>query len=377
MTSVRDASYELLRAHGLTTVFGNPGSTELPFLSGFPSDFRYVLGLQEAIVVGMADGYAQASGRPALVNLHTAPGRRQRDGRDVQRAREQVAAGRHRGPAGARDDDDRGAAHQPRLRPRCRDRSRSGTTSRRARRTCRPRWRARPTWRRSPPRGPVFVSIPMDDWAAEADEQVVAARDRPQRRRPHRAQPRGARRPCAAAGRGVEPGADRGPRHRRERRLGHGRRARRALPAAGVVDTRVRVRAARLSREPPAVPGHPAPGDRAGRADAGGPRPGAGRGRRGVHLLPVHPRALPARGRIPGAADERPGRGGTRTRRRRDPRRRGARRSSALLEQVPASRIARRRPHVPRRSRRRTPIRSRRRRPRPRWRRSSPTTGSS
>ena len=74
MTTVRDASYDLLRAHGLTTVFGNPGSTELPFLSGFPADFRYVLGLQEAIVVGMADGYAQASGRPTLVNLHTAPG---------------------------------------------------------------------------------------------------------------------------------------------------------------------------------------------------------------------------------------------------------------------------------------------------------------
>ena len=55
-------------------MFGNPGSTELPFLSAFPSDFRYVLGLQEAVVVGMADGYAQASGRPTLVNLHTAPG---------------------------------------------------------------------------------------------------------------------------------------------------------------------------------------------------------------------------------------------------------------------------------------------------------------
>ena len=74
MTSVREATYELLREHGLTTVFGNPGSTELPFLRAFPSDFRYVLGLQEAIVVGMADGYAQASGRPTLVNLHTAPG---------------------------------------------------------------------------------------------------------------------------------------------------------------------------------------------------------------------------------------------------------------------------------------------------------------
>ncbi len=74
MPTVREASYDLLRAHGLTTVFGNPGSTELPFLAGFPDDFRYVLGLQEAVVVGMADGYAQVTGRPALVNLHTAPG---------------------------------------------------------------------------------------------------------------------------------------------------------------------------------------------------------------------------------------------------------------------------------------------------------------
>src|SRR5438046_8927554 len=58
----------------MTTIFGNPGSTELPMLQQFPSDFTYVLGLQEAVVVGMADGYAQAAGRPTLVNLHTAPG---------------------------------------------------------------------------------------------------------------------------------------------------------------------------------------------------------------------------------------------------------------------------------------------------------------
>src|SRR6184192_3149773 len=58
----------------MTTVFGNPGSTELPMLQQFPSDFTYVLGLQEATVVGMADGYAQATGRPTVVNLHTAPG---------------------------------------------------------------------------------------------------------------------------------------------------------------------------------------------------------------------------------------------------------------------------------------------------------------
>src|SRR3982750_541759 len=74
MTSVRDASFDLFRRHGLTTTFGNPGSTELPMLADWPSDFRYVLGLQEAVVVGMADGYAQATGRVAHVNLHTAPG---------------------------------------------------------------------------------------------------------------------------------------------------------------------------------------------------------------------------------------------------------------------------------------------------------------
>ena len=55
-------------------MFGNPGSTELPMLADFPSDFRYVLGLQEAVAVGMADGYAQASGTVGHVNLHTAPG---------------------------------------------------------------------------------------------------------------------------------------------------------------------------------------------------------------------------------------------------------------------------------------------------------------
>jgi benzoylformate decarboxylase len=73
-TTVRDVTYELLRAHGLTTVFGNVGSTEETFLAGFPSDFRYVLGLQEASVMAMVDGFAQATRRPALVNLHTGPG---------------------------------------------------------------------------------------------------------------------------------------------------------------------------------------------------------------------------------------------------------------------------------------------------------------
>ena len=72
--TVRDAVYQLMRRFGMTHVFGNPGSTELPMFRGFPADFRYVLGLQEAAVVGMADGYAQATRNAALVNLHSAAG---------------------------------------------------------------------------------------------------------------------------------------------------------------------------------------------------------------------------------------------------------------------------------------------------------------
>ncbi|MHB8242312.1 MAG: thiamine pyrophosphate-binding protein, partial [Solirubrobacteraceae bacterium] len=74
MTTVREASFELFRRHGMTTIFGNPGSTELAMLGPLPEGFRYVLGLQEAVAVGMADGFAQASGTVAHVNLHTAPG---------------------------------------------------------------------------------------------------------------------------------------------------------------------------------------------------------------------------------------------------------------------------------------------------------------
>src|SRR5215471_3359071 len=72
--SVKDATFNLLRAFGIKKVFGNPGSTELPFLSDWPNDIDYVLGLQEASVVGMADGYAQATRNAGFVNLHSAAG---------------------------------------------------------------------------------------------------------------------------------------------------------------------------------------------------------------------------------------------------------------------------------------------------------------
>jgi benzoylformate decarboxylase len=71
---VKDATLNLLRAFNIQKVFGNPGSTELPFLSDWPDDIDYVLGLQEASVIGMADGYAQATRNAAFVNLHSAAG---------------------------------------------------------------------------------------------------------------------------------------------------------------------------------------------------------------------------------------------------------------------------------------------------------------
>ncbi len=73
-STVLDATRDTMRALGLTTIFGNPGSTEEPFLKDFPADFTYVLGLQEAVVVAMADGWSRAMHRPVLVNLHTSAG---------------------------------------------------------------------------------------------------------------------------------------------------------------------------------------------------------------------------------------------------------------------------------------------------------------
>src|ERR1700743_644835 len=72
--TVYQATYDLLRKLGLTTIFGNPGSTEQPFLKSFPSDFEYVLGLQEESAVDMAECFAPATRKPALLNLHTSAG---------------------------------------------------------------------------------------------------------------------------------------------------------------------------------------------------------------------------------------------------------------------------------------------------------------
>jgi benzoylformate decarboxylase len=66
---------EILKSSGIRYLFGNPGTTELPFLDALPdSSLEYVLGLQEATAVAAADGYAQASGQAGVVNVHVAPG---------------------------------------------------------------------------------------------------------------------------------------------------------------------------------------------------------------------------------------------------------------------------------------------------------------
>ena len=173
MTTVREAAFDLFRARGMTTMFGNPGSTELPMLHSYPEDFQYVLGLQEAVVVGMADGYAQASGKPTLVNLHTAPGVGNAVGAmfnaQANKSPLVITAGQQ---------------------VRAMITLQANLTNRDAIRVPDPfvKWSYEPPRADDvplalaravhvstlPPKGPSFVSIPMDDWNAEVDDGDVA-----------------------------------------------------------------------------------------------------------------------------------------------------------------------------------------------------------
>lgn len=74
VATVKEVTFDLLRKLGVTTVVGNPGSTEETFLKNFPDDFDYVLALQEASVVSIADGLAQGLRKPVIVNVHTGAG---------------------------------------------------------------------------------------------------------------------------------------------------------------------------------------------------------------------------------------------------------------------------------------------------------------
>jgi benzoylformate decarboxylase len=172
MATVREASFDLFRACGMTTVFGNPGSTELPMLADFPEDFTYVLGLQEAVVVGMADGFAQASGRPALVNLHTAPGVGNAMGAifnaQANHSPVVVTAGQQARSMMTMQANltNRDAIRMPHpLVKRSFEVPRAEDT---------PLALAQAIHHASlPPMGPTFVSIPMDDWAAEVDDDAA------------------------------------------------------------------------------------------------------------------------------------------------------------------------------------------------------------
>ncbi|MGC1215735.1 MAG: benzoylformate decarboxylase [Micromonospora sp.] len=182
MATVRDTTYDLLRELGLTTLFGNPGSTEEPFLQHFPADFQYVHTLQEAAAMAMADGYAQATGRPAHVNLHTAPGTGNGMGNLVTAWHNKtpliVTAGQQNREM---------LLIEPRL------------ASLRAAELTQPyvKWSYEPVRAQDipaalmrayatavqPPAGPVFLSLPMDDWERPSDRapqvRTVATRFAP------------------------------------------------------------------------------------------------------------------------------------------------------------------------------------------------------
>jgi len=72
--TVREATFDVLRRLGLTTIFSNPGSTEVPFLAGLPEDLEFVLALHEGAVVAIAAGHALGRGAPSLALLHSTPG---------------------------------------------------------------------------------------------------------------------------------------------------------------------------------------------------------------------------------------------------------------------------------------------------------------
>src|SRR4029079_13674688 len=135
----------------------------------YPEDFSYVLGLQEAVVVGMADGFAQASGNPTLVNLHTAPGVGTAMGAifnaQANKSPLVITAGQQ-------------VRAMITLQANLTDRDATRLPHPFVKWSCEPPRAAdvpaalgRATHLASlPPRGPVFVSVPMDDWGAEVDD---------------------------------------------------------------------------------------------------------------------------------------------------------------------------------------------------------------
>ncbi|MGW7519194.1 thiamine pyrophosphate-dependent enzyme [Streptomyces sp. NPDC054796] len=192
--TVRDAAFRTLRHFGLTTVFANPGSTEVPLLADFPDDLRFLLALHEGSVIGMATGHALATERPALALLHTVAGLGNAVGAlataRVNRAPLVVLVGQQ---------DRRHLALEPFLTGKL-----TGLAG------DYPVWHERPARPQDVPsalarahheavthRGPALVVVPMDDWSAPYDygREVVAA-------------PAGVQRPVSLTPADVRPLAD-------------------------------------------------------------------------------------------------------------------------------------------------------------------------
>ncbi|MBG0567120.1 benzoylformate decarboxylase [Actinoplanes aureus] len=168
MSTVRETFFDVCRDAGLTRWFGNPGSTELRMLRDWPDDFDYVLALQESSAVGVAAGYAIATGGPALVSLHSAGGVGHALGAVFNAYRDRVplivvAGQQTRAMLPTRPflSADEPAtfprpyvkwSHQP-------ERAAAVPTALAE--------AVRVTL--APPRGPVFLSVPEDDWDAPAD----------------------------------------------------------------------------------------------------------------------------------------------------------------------------------------------------------------
>ncbi|MGW5815833.1 benzoylformate decarboxylase [Streptomyces noursei] len=167
-TTVLDAVVRLLRDTGMTTVFGNPGSTELRMFRDWPEDFTYVLGLQESSAVAMAAGHALGTGRAAFVCLHSAGGVGHALGAVFNAHRDRVplviVAGQQARSllqlrpflgADAPDQFPRPYVKLARQPDRAADVPAVLAEAHRIAMT--------------PPRGPVFVSVPEDDWDRAAD----------------------------------------------------------------------------------------------------------------------------------------------------------------------------------------------------------------
>jgi benzoylformate decarboxylase len=178
--TVRHVVHELLQRHGLTTIFGNPGSNELPFLADLPADVRYVLGLHEGAVVSMADGYAQATGRPVLVNLHAASGSGNGMGALTNavaaRTPMVVLAGQQVRAAIGLEANLANVDATALMRPLV------GFAAEPACAQDVPRALAQALFEAELQRRPTYLSVPYDDWTAEVDENAAAVLARSVRR---------------------------------------------------------------------------------------------------------------------------------------------------------------------------------------------------